>query len=43
MDSEERHSEWLEAELVADPDEKARQEARNGLRQFDNAIEQIEH
>lgn len=43
MDSEDRHSEALEAELISDPDEKARQEARNGLRQFDSAIEQIEY
>jgi hypothetical protein len=43
MASEDRHSEALEAELITDPDEKARREARNGLRQFDSAIEQIEH
>ena len=43
MESEDRHSEALEAELIADPDEKARQEERNGLRQFDSAIEQIEY
>lgn len=43
MESEERHSEALEVELVADPEEKARQEAKNGLRQFDEVIEQIEY
>jgi Fic family protein len=43
MPPEERHSEALEVELIADPDEKARQEAKNGLRQFDSAIEQIEY
>jgi len=43
MDFEDRHSEALEAELISDPDAKARQEARNGLRQFDSAIEQIEY
>ena len=43
MDFEDRHSEALQAELVSDPVEKARQEARNGLRQFDSAIEQVEY
>jgi Fic family protein len=42
MSAEDRHSEALEAELIADPDERARREAKNGLRQFDSAIEQIE-
>jgi Fic family protein len=39
----ERHSEALEAELVADPNEKAKVEARNGVRQFDAVIELIEY
>lgn len=43
MFPEDRHSEALEAELISDPDEKARQEAKNGLRQFDSAVEQIEY
>jgi Fic family protein len=43
MSPEDRHSEALEVELIADPDQKAHQEAKNGLRQFDNAIEQIEY
>ena len=43
MRSEDRHSEALEAELIADPDQKARREAENGVRQFDSAIEQIEY
>jgi Fic family protein len=43
VDSGDRHSEALEVELIADPDEKAEQEAKNGLRQFDSAIEQIEY
>lgn len=43
MSPEDRHSEALEAELISDPDEKARQEAKNGLRQFDTAVEQIEY
>ena len=42
MTSDDRHSEALEAELVADPEEKAHREAKNVLRQFDSAIEQIE-
>lgn len=43
MSSEDRHSQALEPDLISDPDQKARQEAKNGLRQFDSAIEQIEH
>jgi Fic family protein len=43
MDFDDRHSKALETEIITDPDEKARQEARNGLRQFDCAIEQIEY
>jgi Fic family protein len=42
MDAEDRHSEALEVDLISDPAIKAQQEARNGLRQFDAAIEQIE-
>lgn len=38
----ERHSRAFEVELISDPVERARQEARNGLRQFDEVIEQIE-
>jgi Fic family protein len=43
MPSEDRHSEALEANLISDPAQQARQEARNGVRQFDLAIEQIEY
>lgn len=43
MPDEERHSKALEIELISDPDEKARQEAKNGLRQFDEVIEQINY
>lgn len=43
MDADERHSKALEAELISDPDERARLEAKNGVRQFDLAIEQIEY
>lgn len=42
-DEAERHSRPDEVELITDPDERARQEARNGLRQFDEVIEQIEY
>jgi Fic family protein len=42
-DFQDRHSQALEAELIADPEQKAQQEAKNGLRQFDVVIEQIEH
>jgi Fic family protein len=38
----ERHSRALEPELITDPDELARKEARNGLRQFDQVVEMIE-
>lgn len=42
MALDDRHSEALEAELIADPDKKAHQEAKNVVRQFDLAIEIIE-
>ncbi len=43
MNSEsERHSRALEVELISDPAERAKHEARNGLRQFDEVIEQVE-
>jgi Fic family protein len=38
-----RHSHAFEPELVADPDQKAAREARNGLRQFDQVIELVEY
>ena len=43
MDSEERHSKALEPELIADPELKAQQEVKNGFRQFDSVIEQVEY
>ncbi len=44
MDSgEERHSRALEVDLISNPEERARREARNGLRQFDGVIEQVEY
>lgn len=42
-DESERHSQPLEVELIVDPNERAEREARNGLRQFDEVIEQIEY
>lgn len=43
MSDEERHSEALEIDLISDPQQKARQEAENGLRQFDEVIEQVSY
>jgi Fic family protein len=43
MVDEERHSKALEIELIADPDQRARQEAENGVRQFDEVIERINY
>ena len=42
-DEQIRHSKALEAEIVSDPDEQARVEARNGVRQFDAVTDMIEH
>jgi len=39
----EGHSHALEPSLVSDPDEIARIDARNGVRQFDAVTEMIEH
>jgi Fic family protein len=38
-----RHSRARDAELITDPEELARQEARNGLRQFDRVVEMVEY
>ena len=43
VEEQDRHSKALDAELIADPDERARVEARNGLEQFDAVIELIEY
>jgi Fic family protein len=37
-----RHSKALDADLIHDPDERARAEVRNGLRQFDLGMEIVE-
>lgn len=38
-----RHSKAQQADLIPDPVERANAEARNGLRQFDRAMEILEH
>lgn len=38
-EDQDRHSRALEAELVSDPEEKARVEALNGVKQFDAVTE----
>jgi Fic family protein len=38
-----RHSRASDAELITDPDELAKQEAKNGLRQFDRVVEMVEY
>jgi Fic family protein len=40
---EDRHSKPAEIELITDPEERARQEASNGIRQFDEVVEQINY
>jgi len=42
-DDQIRHSKALEAEIVRDPDEQAKIEAANGVRQFDAVAEMIEY
>lgn len=42
MTDEERHSQALEVELITDPDEKARVEASNALKQFDEVASLLE-
>jgi Fic family protein len=42
MPEETRHSRALDAEIISDPDQRARQEALNGLKQFDAVIEMVE-
>jgi Fic family protein len=38
-----RHRRARDAELITDPDDLARQEARNGLRQFDRVVGMVEY
>lgn len=42
-DESRRHSKALDADLISDPDERARAEVRNGLRQFDLGMEIVAH
>lgn len=42
MEDSTRHSRAFEAEIITDPDALARQEALNGLRQFDAVIKMVE-
>jgi Fic family protein len=42
-DDEDRHSKAFDAELISDPEALARQEARNGLRQFDAVMEMVDY
>jgi Fic family protein len=42
MDDTTRHSRAFDAEIITDPDALARQEALNGLRQFDTVIKMVE-
>jgi hypothetical protein len=37
-----RHSQAFDAEIITDPDLRARQEALNGLRQFDLVMRMVE-
>jgi Fic family protein len=43
MPEEERHSKAADAELISDPEEKARREASNGLRQASTVNEMVEY
>lgn len=40
---EDRHSRAFEADLIADPEARAKAEARNGLRQYDAVIEMVDY
>jgi len=42
MEDKTRHSRALDAEIISDPDQRARQEALNGLKQFDAVVEMVE-
>lgn len=43
MSDADRHSKALEPELITDPDEKAKVEAANGLRQYDQVFELVRY
>jgi Fic family protein len=42
MEDQTRHSRAFDAEILKDPEERARREALNGLRQFDAVIKMVE-
>jgi Fic family protein len=42
MNHQTRHSRALDAEIIGDPDQRARQEALNGLKQFDLVVEMVQ-
>ena len=42
MSDQTRHSRAFDAEIISDPDQLARQEALNGLKQFDAVLEMVE-
>lgn len=42
MSETDRHSEAVEPELIADPEERARVEAANGLRQYDHVVQLVQ-
>jgi Fic family protein len=42
MENPSRHSQAFDAEIITDPDQRARREALNGLRQFDAVIRMVE-
>ncbi|MGH9668777.1 MAG: Fic family protein [Terriglobales bacterium] len=42
-EEEDRHSRAFEADLITDPAERAKAEARNGLRQYDTVIEMVDY
>jgi len=42
MDEKTRHSRAFDAEIISDPELRARQEALNGLRQFDAVVNMVE-
>lgn len=41
MSADDRHSQAVEPQLIADPDERARVEATNGLKQFDHVLDLV--
>jgi hypothetical protein len=42
MKDKTRHSRALDAEIISDPEQRARQEVLNGLKQFDVVVQMVE-